>query len=194
MIGRLAFAPRQRVLRALRNAARRSGTSTARAELRVAWLALVTMSATGGRHGGKRPRPLNVSSETIANHVRSEIGPRWGISRATADAALGELRDDGLVTWPTPAPVIEVQDVGTCACVGREVREIWLTAAAERIASDALGMQNPEISGVTCLSGAAAPDSEGAQAVPRRDPTVQRPPGASIAALLAFASRNVAPF
>ena len=191
MIGPLSFQQRNIVLRAMRRAARRSGVSTARAELRVAWMALATLSMTGGPKGGRRSSPLQLASETIANHVREEIGPRWGLSRSTADAALGELRDDGLVDWPTPAPVLN--DDRT-ACIGREVREVFLTSSAWEIARQALGMLNPEISGVTQSSDPAPPVQGGAQAGERRGTTVQRPPGDGLDALLRFASRNTTPF
>lgn len=198
MIGPLSFAQRQRVLRALRTAARRSGASTARAELRVAWMALATLSATGGKNGGKRSAPLKLASETIANHVREELGPRWGISRSTADEALGELREDGLVDWPTPAPILEELEDRSVACVGREVREVYLTSAAWTIARDALGMLNPEISGVTDSSAAATAPTGPSSAAARRGTTVPTgPPGTlddAIARFLAAAKRPSDPF
>lgn len=194
----LSWAQRNRALRALRDAARRSGVSTARAELRVAWMALAAISATGGPKGGRASRPLQLASETIAATVRGQLGPRWGISRATADAALGELRDDGLVDWPTPAPVLTVTDDGGTACVGREVREVFLTSGAWAIVRDALGRLNPEISGVTEPSAAAAPVPGGPPAAARRGTTMSAgPPGTlddAIAGFLRFATRNTAPF
>jgi hypothetical protein len=166
------------ILRRLRDRARSSGHSTARAELRVAWMSLVVRSGLGGPRRRWSPAALQLASETVARMVIEQMGALWGISRSTADAALGELRDAGLLVWDTPAPVLVTTESGTTACVGREVRRIRLTPACLRIVADLLQRLNPEIPAIPhAVRGGPRPPRQGAGARTPENAVQSRPPG-----------------